>query len=100
LVRPDFRDLLDHFDAAASRHVDVEQDDVGLELANCPHGILDRLGLAQHLDQTLEFGLDARAKDPVVVDDHHRRSAHRLALMVSSTSVPSPASLRISAWPP
>src|SRR5829696_3021103 len=102
LLRPELRDLLDHLDAAPARHVHVEQYDLRPELRDRPHGVLDRLGLAEGLDSSLELGLDARAEDRVVVHDHDGGcGAHRPpALMLSSTSVPSPGSLRISARPP
>src|SRR3954453_12378599 len=95
-------DLLDHLDAAAARHVDVEERDVGVVSGDRPHGALDGVRLAQHLDLLLELGLDARAEDPVIIDDHDGGGgAHRpFSLMLNSTSVPSPGSLRIAARPP
>ena len=59
----------DHLDSAAARHVDVEQDDVGLRLRDQAHRLLDRAGVAQDLDEALELRADARAKERVVVDD-------------------------------
>src|SRR5262249_52286652 len=100
LVRPRLRDLVDHLDAAAPGHVDVEEDNLGLELDDRADRVLDRLRLAEHVHQVAQLGLDARPEDAVVVDDHDRGDAHRFLLTVSSTSVPSPGSLRISARPP
>src|SRR6185437_7395258 len=84
----------------AARHVDIEQHDVGLELGDRAHRVLDGLGFAEDLDQASELRLDPASEDPVVVDDDDRGCAHRRPLMLSSTSVPSPGSLRTSALPP
>jgi hypothetical protein len=94
--------LLDHLDAAATGHVDVEEDDVGLALGDLADGVLDGLGLAEDLDQVTELGLHPGAEDPVVVDDDDGRRllAHLSASIVSSTSVPLPGALRTSALPP
>src|SRR5581483_334410 len=95
------RHLPDHLYAATAGHVDVEQDHVRLQLRDRADRLLDRLGLAEHLDQVAELDLDAGSEDPVVVDDHDRGwLAHGPSRSrVSSTSVPLPAPLRISARP-
>ena len=66
----------DHLDAAAVRHVHVEQHHVGLVLLDRRHRLLDAAGLADDLEQRLELGAHARAEQLVVVHDQHARLAH------------------------
>ena len=74
--------LADHLEAAAARHVDVEQDDVGLELDDAADRVLDARGVAEHVDQAVELGAHAGAEQRVVVDDARRSSRlhHQLDL--------------------
>jgi hypothetical protein len=93
---PPERDLADHLHAAAARHLDVEQHDVGLGLEHEPHRVLDGRGVAAHLDEPVELRAHAGAEQVVVVDDHDGR--HRFS--TSSTSVPSPGAVCTTARPP
>ncbi len=85
--------------AAAVRQVDVEQDDVGIELADQRHGLGDGAGLADDLDRLAELRSNARAEDVVVVDEDDAAAAHDRLSSRSSTSVPS-AEDTIAAVPP
>ena len=83
------RDLRDHGVAAAVGQVDVEQDDVGIEIADERDCLRDGAGLADDLDGVAELGPDARAEEMVVVDEDDAPAAHDDLRSRNSTSVPS-----------
>ena len=93
-------DAADHLGAAAVGHLDVEQHDVGLELDDARDRLADRAGVADDVDQPVELGAHARAEQGVVVDEHDARDRSAHAPSTSSTSVPSPGRVWISARPP
>ena len=96
----------DHGLAVAVRQVHVEEDDVGVELADQRDRIGDRRRLADHVDAGIELAPDARAEEAVVLHEHeaapwlHERSCGGSSGIRSSTSVPSPGAVRIVAVPP
>jgi DNA-binding NarL/FixJ family response regulator len=102
LSRIDGADPPDHGDAAAAGHVDVEEDDVGAGRRDHADGLLDRAGLADDIDQSLDLGANPAPEQRVVVDDDDRRAiAHRAPLAIASTtSVPDPGTETIVAVPP
>ena len=69
-ARPLRRDPGDHALAAAVAEVDVEQDDVGVELADQRHRLRDAAGLADDVDGLAELAAHAGAEELVVVDEH------------------------------
>src|SRR5204863_4398472 len=75
---------LDHLDAAAVRHVHVEEDDVGLGRLDLGHRLVDGRGVAHELDEVLELRANAGAEELVVIHDQYARHSS-----LSSTSVPS-----------
>ena len=85
LARAPQRDLADHLDAAAARHLHVEQDDVGLGGEHQPHGVLHRRGVAAHLGPQDVAQHRQRPRQVVADDvalaadlaDAVRRAAHR-----------------------
>src|SRR5262249_1966813 len=97
--RPVGRDSRDHRLAAAVGEMDVEQHDVGIELADQRDGLGDAAGLADHLEPRPELAADAGAEEGVVVDaaDAHQPSCLGI---VSPASVPSPGSDVTLARPP
>ena len=66
-------DLAQHLQAAAVGHVDVEQDDVGRQLADQRDRVGDGRGVADDVDEPVELGAHARAKQRVVVDEDDAR---------------------------
>ena len=87
-------------------HVDVEQHDVGQPLGDQLDGGRDLVGLPDDLDGVAELAADPGAEEMVVVDEEDRwlvGGAHcrpGLRGTLSSTSVPSPGTERMTAVPP
>src|SRR5207237_4221028 len=86
--------------AAAIGQVDVEEDDVGIELLDQRHGLLDACRLTDHVDGVAELGAHARAEEVVIVDEDDAALHDPLRGTDSSTSVPSPGVLETLASPP
>ena len=107
-------DGLDHGLAPAVGHVDVDEHDVGDALGDELDGRSHLVGVPHHLDGVAELGSHTREEKVVVVDQEHAhlRPGPRLAGpvphsrpapvlgMTSSTSVPWPGALRMTAVPP
>ena len=88
--------LADHLDAAAARHLHVEQHHVGLGVEHEPHRVVDRRRVAEHVDEAVELGAHAGPEQVVVVDDDD--GGHRSS--TSSISVPPPGAVCTAARPP
>ena len=97
--RPPRRDAADHLDAAAVRHLHVEQHHVGLRGDDAVDRLADRAGVADDVDEAFELGAHAGAEQAVVVDEHDARQRGHQDI-TSSTSVPSPGRVWIAARPP
>src|SRR5205085_5823089 len=87
---------------AAVGHVDVEQDDVGRQLADGVDGLGHRRRVADDVDEAVELRAHAGAKQLVVVDEDDADAGSHGALgsSTSSTSVPPPGEAWIVARPP
>ena len=68
-------DLAQDLEAAAVGHVDVEQDDVGRALADQRDRLGHGRGVADDVDEPVELGAHAGAKQRVVVDEHDARAS-------------------------
>ncbi len=91
--------LWEGVEPAHVRHVQVEQDDVGLELRGCPHGLGSVGRLPRHLEplSALKGVTDDEAQGADVIDDEHayRLLGHRAtatSTATSSVAVPAPKS--------
>src|SRR5439155_5814631 len=98
-------DRVDHRPASAVRHVDVDKDDVGLALPDELDRGVHLVGVTDDVDRLTQLGPDTRPEQVMVVDQEHAdlALAHVRATrrgIVSSTSVPSPGALRMTARPP
>ena len=69
--------------------MDVEEDDVGIQLADQRHRLGHRAGFADDVDGLAELAAHTRAKEVVVVDEHDATAAHVCLPRRNSTSVPS-----------
>jgi hypothetical protein len=72
-------DLLDDAEAVEAGHLDVEEDEVGRELADCRDGLGAVCGFADDFDvrSALESNADTTSSERLVIDDErsdHRRS--------------------------
>src|SRR3954463_15662783 len=96
------RDRFDPRPSPAVGHVDVDQHDLWLALADELDGGADLVGVSDDVHAVAELGTDAGAEQEVVVDDEDARPlAHwPVLVMFSSTSVPWPGLLRTMARPP
>src|SRR5262249_41074523 len=103
-------DLLEDLEPGHSRHLDVEEEEVGLELVDGAHGLFPVRGLADALEPGDLGGQLAEAppRDGFVVGDDGRDLPHETASLarksagrVTVTSKPAPGAVRISiaAWP-
>ena len=77
--------------ATAARHVDVDEHDVGMPLADHLDGRVDVGGFAYHVGLVTELGTDSAAEEVMIVDeeDAWARRRHPCSRCIeSSTSVP------------
>ncbi len=99
--------------APAPWEVDVEQDHVGRPLTDHLHRGIDLIGLTDHLHGVPQLRPYPGSHQLMVVDQEDRwtallvgmgasgfRRAHGWRAMTSSTSVPFPGALRMTAVPP
>ena len=82
--------LAQHLDAAAVRHVDVEQDDVRAQVRDPGDRLGDRTGLTDHRhvgNAAVQLGAHARAEQGVVVDEEHPHGGGRRVIALLARSV-------------